>query len=626
MQLNAAQEKVLNTSEKRILVLAGPGTGKTLVLKEWIKKQFIVDKRKSYKILGLTFTNKAAQEMKSRLSEDDMEDELKRVHLMTFHGFGTRVLRQYGYYLGVSTDFDICNDVSERLEILKVGVRNANINGEYNWKKCLKFISFLKKEGFEPSEGELKTEKFETINAIYTAYETELKSSNYLDYDDLLLKSYKLLKEYNALRKHYQRIFSKICIDELQDTNKIQYKILECIINNHTNLLAVGDDNQVIYEWNGADYQRLKTFKEDYKPSIIHLPLNYRCPEKIVYISNKLMMQNELRLGIFQPNKSCSSKGEVKVSKFDTFENEVSGVVDNILKHHLEELGQVTILARRKKLLDEVVKELNERNVAYRLYSRKDKFISAPLVWLNAILHLFNSPNRERSMKAVIGSFNQMANLDIELSLIKKIKQKENNVSLFSSWLNRVNILLGNNEKGFKDLILLIETQLSIKTYKHFYNKVLQWFDNFEHENSKEVIQEQVYSYDEYREEKEVWKDLSKEIFNRLGNEIPLSSFLQEMALCSKATSAKPNEINLMTIHASKGQGFDYVYLIGMVNDELPSYHALKSNKKEVIEEERRNCYVGITRASKELTLTYADRYFTWDKKPSQFLTEMELL
>ena len=565
--------------------------------------------------------------MNLRLSKD-IPNSFKQVNLMTFHSFGVRVLSQYGYYLGIPTNFDICNDQEEQIEFLKIGAKKAGIEGNYNWKKCLNAISSIKKIGYYPDEGELKQDNLTFINSLYKAYEQELRISNYLDFDDLLLKTYKLFQTYPVLVAHYNKIYPYVCIDELQDTNILQYYVLQYIINDDTKLLAVGDDNQVIYEWNGADYKRLKTFKEEYQPRIIHLPLNYRCPNKIVEVSNKLMLKNDLRLDNFKPNKSFySQEGKVELKPvFDTLHTEVTGIAYDISEKHQGDFGQVTILARRKKLLDKMAKALDKQGISHRLYLRKGEFVSAPLAWLNEILHLFNSPNRERSMKIVIGSFNQIANLNIDFSRIKERKQKEDNTTLLSIWLNEVSLELTDDINGFYELVNLVESKLGIKTFKSFYNKVFKWFEAYQIENSEETIKELIYSFDEFNDEKEVWLELSRDIFNRLGTDIPLSTFLQELALSTKETSPKPNEVSLMTIHASKGQGFDHVYLIGMVDDELPSYHAIKSKKQEVMEEERRNCYVAITRASKTLTLSYAKRYDGWSKSPSRFLQEMELM
>lgn len=627
IELNIAQESVLNSIEKRILVLAGPGAGKTLVIKEWIKRKLTEDTRKSYNILGLTFTNKAAHEMNNRLAEDVIERS-RQVSLMTFHGFCAKVLRQYGHYMDIPANFNICSEQEELIEILKSGVKKADIEDKYNWKEYLRLIDLLKRNAYTPDEGELKDEKHSRLNSAYKAYEKELKESGYLDFNDLLLKTYKLLESYPRLAKHYQKIYPYICIDELQDTNKLQYLILNIVINEDTTLLAVGDDNQVIYEWNGASHKRLQTFKEYHKPQVIHLPLNYRCPASIVDVSNKLIAKNNLRLEDFKPNKAYTSReGDVvKVKKFDTFQNEIIGIADDIKKEHQEHLGQVTILARRKKLLDKMSEALQKQNISHRVYSRKGEFVSAPLAWLNEILHLFNSPNRERSLKTVIGAFNQMANLNIDFSTIKNRKDKEHDTTLLSIWLDEVNQQLQKDSNHFSELIHLVETKLSIKTYKSFYTKIFKWFDDYKVKKSEETLKEKIYNYDEYKDEKKVWHNLSREAFKRLGDEIPLSTFLQELALTTKETSVKSNEISLMTIHASKGQGFEHVYLIGMVNDELPSYYAIKSNTAKAMEEERRNCYVAITRASQTLTLSFADQYFDWAKKPSDFLHDMELL
>lgn len=623
VQLNVAQEAVLNSSEKRVLVLAGPGAGKTFVLKEWIKRKLQDDPRKSYNILGLTFTNNAAREMNKRLEEDNI-DRSKQVNLMTFHSFCTRVLRQYGNYIGVSANFEICKDEDELIEVLKKSVQKENIEGYHDYKKYFKDIK-LYKHNLRVSHGEKDVN--EPLNSIYNAYEKELRDNNYLSFDDLLLKAHQLLDTYPALTKHYQKVYPYICIDELQDTNKLQYELLKFLIGEHTTLLAVGDDNQVIYEWNGADHQRLQSFKEEYEPQVIHLPLNYRCPPSIIEVSNKLIAKNDLRLGDFIPNQACNtSQGEISVRSFDTFEKEVAGIAYDIVEKHEGNFGQVTILARRKKLLDKMSDALQKQDVPHKVYVRKSEFVSAPLAWLHEILHLFNSPNRERSLKIVVGAFNQITKIDIDVSVIKDKKLQDDNATLLSVWLNEANQQLNETNSDFTELINLIETKLGIKTYKSFYMKIFKWFDNYEEQHSEEELKTSIYNYEEYKDEKQVWHNLAKEIFERLGDEIPLSAFLQELSLTTKETPLKNNEVNLMTIHAAKGQGFDHVYLIGMVNDELPSYHALKSNKQKAIEEERRNCYVAITRASQTLTLSYASQYFSWQKEPSQFLNDMELL
>ncbi len=626
VQLNVAQEAVINSSEKRILVLAGPGAGKTFVLKEWIKRKLQDDPRKSYNILGLTFTNNAAREMNNRLTEDNIERS-KQVNLMTFHSFCTRVLRQYGNYIEIPANFEICSDKDELVEILKKAVEKTNIEGQHDYKKYFEQITHCKRHGLLPDNKALLKEKFQKINLIYKVYEKELRENAYLDFDDLLLKAYQLLKAYPALTKHYQKVYPYICIDELQDTNKLQYKLLNFLIGEHTTLLAVGDDNQVIYEWNGADHQRLQSFKEEYKPQIIHLPLNYRCPPSIIEVSNKLIAKNDLRLGDFIPNQAyTTSQGKVNVESFDTFEKEVGGIAYNIAEKHAQNFGQVTILARRKKLLDKISEALQKQHIPHRVHIRKSEFVSAPLAWLHEILHLFNSPNRERSLKIVVGAFNQITKIDTDVLGIINKKMQDDNATLLSVWLDEVNQQLNETNSDFTELINLIETKLGIKTYKSFYTKIFKWFDNYEKQHSEEKLKTSIYNYEEYKDEKQVWYNLAKEIFERLGDEIPLSAFLQELSLTTKETPLKDNEVNLMTIHAAKGQGFDHVYLIGMVNDELPSYHARKSNKQQAMEEERRNCYVAITRAAQTLTLSYAAQYFGWTKEPSQFMKDMELL
>jgi DNA helicase-2/ATP-dependent DNA helicase PcrA len=624
--LNAAQKAVLNSDEKRILVLAGPGAGKTFVLTEWIKQQLEENEKKSYKILGLTFTNKAADEMDKRLPMD--LESRDKINLMTFHGLGAKILRQFGYHIGVPANFKICNDDAEKIEILKTGLKRAGIQEEYNWSKCLNIIADLKKNLISPNENELGQEKYTVLNNIYINYQKELFKSDSLDYDDLLFQTVKLLKTYPAFGKHYQKNYPYISVDEFQDTNLAQYEILKYLITEDTKLLTVGDDNQLIYEWNGASHKRLNDFKKEYNPTVIHLPLNYRCPNEIVEISNKLIAKNEIRLGDFQPNKASNNEKSNSCSllKFNSFEEESAAIAYDIVEKHHYNLGEVVVLARRKKLLDKVVNHLRKQNVPYNLYERKGEFVSVPLAWLSEVLEFFNAPNREISAKIVTTTFNQIAGIEIDFSILKNLKEKgSENINFLSLWLNAVNNEL-DTENPFKALIDLVEQKLTLKNYRSFSIKVLKWFDDYFKEITKDKAKASIYNFEEYTEEKEVWKSLTKSVFSRLGSEIPLSSFLQELSLQTKETPPSSDKVNLMTIHASKGQGFEHVYLVGMVNDELPSYYAIKNNSQKAIEEERRNCYVAITRASKTLTLSYADRYDGWNKKPSLFLFDMEII
>ncbi len=619
--LNEAQKAVVNSKEKKLLVLAGPGAGKTFVLTEWIKRQLEEDNKKSYKILGLTFTNKAADEMNKRLKKD-LSFSFQRVSLMTFHGLATKVLGQFGYHIGVPSNFKICSEEIELVEILKNSLKKIGINNIYNPQKYLYKISDYKKNLISADVLPVGTDR-----QIYEVYQKELIKDGYLDFDDLLFKAIELFKTYPAFAKHYQKIYPYICIDELQDTNLAQYELLQCLINKETNLLAVGDDNQLIYEWNGANYTRLEHFKKTYQPSIIHLPLNYRCPSDIVEISNKLIVKNELRLVLFLPNKAAIQRtNSFSVRKFQNFEQEAAAIAFDIAEKHSDNLGEVVVLARRKKLLEKIASNLKKQNIFYNFYERKGKFTSVPVAWLSELLELFNAPSREQTAKIVTTTFNQIAGIDIDFSDLKNLKENGNeNINFLSLWLNAVNEKLNENN-SFKSLINLVETELSLKNYRSFSTKIIKWFDDYFKEISEERAKELMYNFDEYEEEKEVWENLTKNIFNRLGNDIPLNSFLQELSLQTKETPPSADKVNLMTIHAAKGKGFEHVYLVGMVDGELPTHYAIKNGEQKILEEERRNCYVAITRASETLTLSYADEYDGWTKTPSRFLSDMEMI
>lgn len=634
-ELSPIQRKVVNWEEGSLLVLAGPGSGKTRVLTCRIAHILDSSQDKNFRILGLTFTNKAADEMRSRVANYVPGHE-GRVFLGTFHSFCADVLRQHGTHLHINPNFNIYGQDDDLQAILNDAVDEAKKTSDLVsdiHKKTLPVIQRLKSRLVLPEEcrDEFKDpEVGELMAVVYPAYEEQLAKRNALDFNSLILKAYHLFIEFPAFAKRYRTVYPYICVDEFQDTNQAQYSLLRALGGNeHRNLFIVADDDQIIYQWNGASHKRIDEFLNDYSATVIQLPTNYRCPPEIVELANNLIRHNFLRRPNKEPLEAFRPRlgGETVrlLPSFPDLDAEVAGIAKDIRRHHSGHLGSVAVLGRSHRILECAEQALHSEGLPAVISQRKDEFESAPLVWLHSVLRLANDKQNRGHLEAVCGAFTQLTQVEVDPEDIITQAQAPN-LSYLHHWVKdtrqKTSDILA--KEGVDQVIRFLEGRRDFRSFSRF---AFDWFDKLIQAQRQADSDPTIEVFAGYETERGVWEELLIEITRSLGDELTLEAFLQELEMHSKEPPPRPNTAILMTIHGAKGKEFEHVYLIGLVEDELPSFQSRRKGDDSLeMEEERRNCFVAITRTIETLTLSCAERYRGWLKEPSRFLFEMGLL
>lgn len=630
--LNENQLEAVQWDEGPLLVLAGPGSGKTRVLTFRIARLIEATPDKHFKILGLTFTNKAAAEMRERIGKL-VPDAGERTLLTTFHSFSADLLRQHGHHIGLKPDFTIMVQDADRHSLLDEAIDQVKLaQPGLTSEKLLPLITRLTENDIAPDKAleVLQRGSFDdpgALAAVYKHYRALMIERNTLDFVGLIAEALGLLKERAGVRKQIQRIYPYVCVDEFQDTNLSQYKILRQLVNPKIkNLFVVADDDQIIYQWNGANPERLRSLHDDFGMKLLQLPENYRCPASVVELANKLIAHNFGRFaekGVLKAHKESADSSVVSLHRFHEFSEEADWVAASIAARTAEERAKCAVLARTKKLLEQVVEALDEHGVAGYLAARKNEFESASLQWLHSILRLANSRNSREHLRRVCKAFFTLEGIDLNVrDIISHASAAEGDY--LRSWaaaaLIRSELSSTTRNLIEQSLLPVLADRLD---FWRFQSDAFQWLDAL-----PDTAPDAEGVFDEYEEEKETWNQLVNEIAAQYGKqEVTLHLLLQELDLRSKSPEPPRGAIPCFTIHASKGMEFDHVYLVGMVEDQLPSWAAIKKgDDSREMQEERRNCFVGITRAQETLTLSYSDRVQGWAKRPSRFLYEMGVL
>lgn len=624
--LNETQRSAALWKEGALLVLAGPGSGKTQVLTCRIASLLTEGESESFRILALTFTTKAADEMKERVSNFAPGLE-ERALISTFHGFCGQVLRQHGIHIGIEPSFAIYSLEEDRKAILLDALstaRKAGFDVEEDGTKVLNLIDRLKARLIRPEGAEAVLARLPNrsqIATVYKFYEDELRKNNALDFGSLILEVYQLFEKFPAIAARYRRSHPYWLIDEFQDTNDAQYRLLRVMAGDQfKNIFAVADDDQIIYQWNGASYRQIQRLRADFLAEVIQLPTNYRCPPTIVDAANKLVSHNTQRTESKSPLVAGKSvlrlpdNQQIQTRVFEDSQAEAIGIASEIAERGPESWGSITVLARTRALLEGVLSALNSLEVPAVISQRRDDFLSAEIRFLVSCLKQVCRPLDRRNMTSLIDSFNRISGSGISVTEVM-VEAEAVGDSFISSWFRAVNILeLSPNAQSLKETAQRIFSHPQLAK-----NTVDEALDQFAAASPKDEQRSA-----DLREDIAVWKNLTRDIGRHLGSGAPLDQFLQELQLRSKEPPAPTNSVALMTVHASKGREFDTVYLIGLAEDILPSYQSrLKGSDSAEMEEERRNCFVAITRTKELLILSRAKRYRGWKKDPSRFLEEM---
>ena len=629
-ELTDIQRKAVEWDDGALLVLAGPGSGKTRVLT--CRAACLLDRSRDerFRVLALTFTNKAAHEMSSRLTTlaPGLEE---RADVHTFHGFCAQVLRQHGVHLGIKPDFAIYSRTSDRKAVLEDVLGRDCHHVASEDRRLLPRIDALKARLVRPEQTEewlaegdhASTDEARCLARVYRRYEEELRRANALDFNSLIFEAHRLFG-YPALARHYQTVYRHWLVDEFQDTNGAQYALLRRMAGeDFRRVFAVADDDQTIYEWNGANVHRIGTLVKDFGCEVMQLPTNFRCPPRIVEAANRLVVYNARRAAGKRPAESVQRSRSrddqpIRYHVFETDYDETAGIAGDIAGLDIGERGRTLVLARTRALLESMHDALQAKSVIATILSRRDDFASPEMRWLVACLKQINRPLDRRNLATLVAAFGSFApacaaslasgtaSLDFDDLLSRSAAE---GVTYLSVWFGAAQAAgLSSPVAEIVDLIAgLAAGELKLD---RAIDRILGHFESDEPD-------------EDLRDDLSAWRRLSGEI-STAGGAMSLDRFLQELDLRSKEPVPEPGAVSLATIHGAKGLEFDTVYFIGLAEEILPSWHSIrKGNGSAALEEERRGCFVAITRTKKRLILSRAQQYRGWPKHPSRFLAEM---
>jgi DNA helicase-2/ATP-dependent DNA helicase PcrA len=632
--LNESQRSAVQWQDGPLLVLAGPGSGKTRVLTSRVARLIHDAPGKRFRVLGITFTNKAALEMRKRI-DMLLRIDRERAHLTTFHSFAADILRQHGSHVGLRPDFAIVNEQADREALLADAIRQLgdqfDQEVESSPTKLLPTLTRALDDCVRPAEvlvwlkGRVQADY---LAVVYAAYWERLIASNQLDFGSLLALAVHLLEDNAAIAKQVRRVYSYVCVDEFQDTNAAQFRLLVQLVNTRSpNLFVVADDDQIIYEWNGANPARLSEIRQRFDMHVIQLPENFRCPSDVIALANKLIENNDDHDHSKEPltaHKRPQDKCAVKLQEFSTAEDEAAWLAQVLREMPAADRAASVILARRKRMLEFFITKLSEEQVPAYLAMRKSEFESAPFRWLHSLLRLANARADREQLRRVCRAFYHLEGINLDpADVIAAAAMAEND--LLRTWTETASRREGVSLAARAMLQELRDLLVDRLLYREFVAGAKIWLSGVA--TAVGNVPDST-AFEEYETESEIWNALEHEIATQAGeSDLSLHNFLQELDLRAKERPAPPNAVRCLTIHASKGMEFKHVFLTGVVEDELPSWAAKrKGDSSSEMREERRSCFVAITRAEETLTLTYARRYFGYDKAPSRFLREMSLL
>ncbi len=618
-QLNENQRRAVEWQDGPLLVLAGPGSGKTLVLTLRVAR--LLEEYEDAAVLALTFTNKAAAEMRERVDRL-LGQHGDRAQLCTFHAFATDVLRQHGSHVGIQPDFSLLIQEEDRVALLQEVVEELLDEGHVlptdhrNTLALLDRLFASSYDGGHDAPSLVRTPEW--VPAFFATYCERLIAGNRLDFGALLHFARKLLAEQPGVTRVLRAGWSYVCVDEFQDTNKAQYDLLRLLVpQDAPNLFVVADDDQIIYQWNGASPERLQELKNDYRMELCQLPENYRCPREIIDLANRLIQHNRLRTEGKQPLTTRRSagmdEGVIRLGVYNTPDDEAEAVVADIQRRALNPT-EVAVLARTTRLLKRVAGALREAGLEAHLTQRKTEFETPLVRVVFHALRLANSPHDRDVLRRLCVAWDALTDQYLEMSDVIA------GAALVGGDFLRAWADAAQTGATGDDAVLLKHLRSSLVDRLEFPG-VVDWFlgEGFaaRSEDDDQALATEI----------ETWRELHGELVREHGEEaLTLNVYLQHMDLVPKAPRPGPRAIRCLTVHGAKGLEFQHVYLIGMAQEVFPSFQALRKgpNSREV-EEERRNCFVAITRVQETLTLTWARQYYGYAKRRSQFIAEMGL-
>lgn len=642
--LNDCQKRAVKQTEGPVLIIAGAGSGKTRVLTNRIA--YLIDECgiSPYNILAITFTNKAAAEMRERVEK--VTDCGSQVWVSTFHSTCVRILRRYIDRIGYQTNFTIY-DTDDQKSVIRDACKKLNIDTKMlKERTIMSAISSAKDEMISPDEMEVNAGgdyNAKRIAGVYREYQKILKANNALDFDDLIFKTVELLNRDEEVLEAYQERFRYIMVDEYQDTNTSQFRLISKLAEKYGNLCVVGDDDQSIYKFRGANISNILNFENTFPGAkVIKLEQNYRSTQTILSAANEVIVHNIGR----KSKKLWTENGKGDKIHFRIYEDaykEAEGVVENICACVRDgwNYNDIAILYRtnaQSRLLEE---KLIVRNVPYRIYGGINFYQRKEIKDILAYLKTIDNGMDGQAVKRIIN----VPRRGIGATTLERVQEfaDANDMTFWDALCNAAeipNIGRGLSKiESFVTLILGFQAKKQFLSIRELTETILEdtrYMEALAENETKEEVEARQENIDEFMNKIISYEEQTEGDFSEMqtDRENPqaaptLSGFLEEVALIADIDNLDQdgNQVMLMTLHSAKGLEFPIVYMTGLEDGLFPSYMTIMSDDPTEVEEERRLCYVGITRAQKELNISAAKTRMihgeTQMNKVSRFVKEI---
>ena len=635
--LNNSQLESTLQMDGPMIVIAGAGSGKTRVLTYKIA-YLMTQEIDPFNILALTFTNKAAKEMKERIARI-VGDEAKNLWMGTFHSVFARILRIEAHKIGYTSNFTIYDSDDSQKLVGRI-IKELNLDkDQYKYKSIFSRISSMKNNfitplDYENDEEMLLSDKIANRSKfiqIYKQYVDRCFKAGAMDFDDLLLKTNELLSRYPETLSKYQNIFRYILVDEYQDTNHSQYLIIRALSDKFQNICVVGDDAQSIYSFRGANINNILNFQKDFPDAkLFRLEQNYRSTKNIVNAANSLIENNQKRLkkNVWTENESGE---KISVNKLLTDGEEGRFVASSIFEYKMQNQLQnsdFAILYRTNAQSRSFEDALRKKNIPYRVYGGLSFYQRKEIKDVLAYLRLLINFDDEQAFKRIINFPPRgIGQTTLNKVSVEAKKYSESDFNFIKKYSKSFDIINNSTKNKLLDFVVMIE---SIKVKLDSLNVF---------EITKEILKQSglynLYKNDESLEGvnriqniEELLNGIKDFVDNTEENDVSVSSFLQNVALATDQDqeSDDKNKVSLMTIHLAKGLEFPYVYIVGLEENLFPS--AMNLNSRTELEEERRLFYVALTRAEKKIFLSYVLSRYRWgklvDSEKSRFIDEIK--
>ncbi len=635
--LNEQQREAVFHTEGPLLILAGAGSGKTRVLTHRIAYLIEEQQVNPWNILAITFTNKAAGEMRERV------DKLvgygsESIWVSTFHSMCVRILRRHIDLLGYDTNFTIY-DSDDQKTLMREVCKLLQVDTKlFRERALLSEISKAKDELVTPQEYRMRAEgdySRKKIAEVYEEYEKQLRSNNALDFDDLLFKTVQLFQTQKDVLEYYQERFRYIMVDEYQDTNTVQFELIHLLAFKYRNLCVVGDDDQSIYKFRGANIKNILDFEHVFDDTkVIKLEQNYRSTGNILNAANAVIQNNQGR-----KDKTLWTENEdgnmIQLRQFDSAYEEAEYVVGDIRRHVNKELCSYkdnAVLYRTNAQSRMFEERFVRDSIPYKVIGGVNFYARREIKDLLAYLKTIDNGRDDLAVRRIVN----VPKRGIGLTSINRVQEYASAKECsFYDALRAVDLIsnIGRGQAKLESFVAMIEhfkndtEDMSVSELMEEVIKETGYIDALIHECESEEATSRIENIDELRN-----KIVAYEESCAAQNEAPtLSGFLEDVALVADIDSLDESTdyVVLMTLHSAKGLEFPHVYLAGMEDGLFPSYMTITADDPAELEEERRLCYVGITRAEKDLTLTCARKRMvhgeTQYKKMSRFLKEIPL-